>query len=477
MAVQGILGAFDTIYHHELSEALPQRMNARLELSIHAIRSLLYSLLFIGLAGWQWNGVFAVLLVCLLGIEIVLTLWDFVVEDRTRLLPATERITHTILAMNGGAFVCLLILNIPLWLSASTELVFVWHGGLSWFLVLCGVGVGMSGLRDSFAARALARFATSEEQKSLEQVHFSDHAEHVLITGATGFVGQNLIKALLKNGQQVTVLTRDAKRAAWIFGGGLRCISSLDELPSKQKIDVVINLAGARILGWRWTQKRQAVLLKSRVETTKNIVSWIARTEQPPRLLLSASAIGYYGIQEQNATETLNENSPAQAIFMSQLCQEWEAAAHAAKAYGVVVACMRFGLVLGQQGALPMLLLPIKLGLGGALGGGRQVISWIHVHDVIRGIAHLWHLSPTGGEGAYNFTAPQALTQAQFSQTAAAILHRPYWIPTPGFPMRLVLGEQADLLLEGQRVYPERLLGQGWTFTYPDLKSALLSLV
>ena len=307
-------------------------------------------------------------------------------------------------------------------------------------------------------------------------------SENFLITGATGFIGQKLVLALLADGQRVTVLSRDAKRATALFDGGVASITSMADLPANQAIDIIINLAGARILGWRWSAARRQVLLQSRVATTQSLVEWIARAEKKPRLLLSASAIGYYGVQAQGDNTELGEDSPPQAIFMSTLCQEWEATAHQAASFGVAVKCMRFGVVLGQRGALPMMLLPIKLGLGGPLGSGAQWQSWIHIDDLIRGMAFLCERSAESGSGhasvdAYNFTAPECLPQKQFAQIAASVLHRPSFMPTPAFPMRIALGEQADLLLEGQRVVPKRLLELGFKFHFPDLKSALENIL
>ena len=484
MAAQGILGAFDTLYHHELTEALAQRSSARLELKIHAIRALLYSVLFIGLAAWQWHGLWAWALLLIFAIEIGLTLWDFVTEDKTRLLPATERVTHTVLAMNGGAFVALLIINTPNWLAQPTKLVWQSHGALSVFLGLAGIGVGLSGVRDALASMRFERLEKRAQQEAAP-LHFSDRSEQVLVTGGTGFIGQLLVRALLRDGQQVTLLTRNPKQSAWLFNGAVSCISSICELPANRRIDVIINLAGARVLGWRWNEKRKAELRASRIKLTEAVVNWIAAAEHKPRLLLSASAIGFYGTQAIGDDAILDENSPPHAMFMSQLCQEWEAASAKARQHGVQVGCMRFGLVLGEQGALPMMLLPIRLGMGGALGSGRQWLSWIHVQDVLRGIAHLWQLSEAPGRsepgtlpvhGAYNFTTPDTVSQKQFSQTAAKVWHRPCFLPTPGWPMRLALGEQADLLLEGQRVHPLRLPESGFRYAFPDLQSALLNL-
>ncbi len=477
LACQGCLGAFDTLYHHELTEALPSRTSARLELSIHAVRALIYSALFIGLSAWTFQGWWALALLVVFAIEIMLTLWDFVVEDQTRLLPATERVTHTVLAMNGGAFIALLALNTPQWLAMPTMLAWQPQGALSLFLALCGVGVGVSGLRDAWAAHAMDKQAKRDKEAgeaAPQALRFGDPGRSFLVTGATGFIGQRLVRALLRDGQRVTILSRQPRQAAWLFDGRVECVSSMDQLHRSRHIDVVINLAGARILGWRWSEARRAALRLSRVGLTNKLVAWIAAADHKPSLMLSASAIGYYGIQARGDDTALTEQAGPQAMFMSDLCREWEQAAQGAAAHGVPVACMRFGLVLGTQGALPMMLLPIKLGLGGPLGGGTQWLSWIHVDDVLGGMAHLCR---TGAAGTYNFTAPESLSQAQFSRVAATVLRRPYGFPTPGWPMRLVLGEQADLLLEGQRVIPQRLQADGFTFSYPHLAAALRSVV
>ena len=478
MAAQGILGAFDTLYHHELTQALASRPSARRELGIHAVRAMIYAVLFIGLSAWAWHGAWAWVLMAIFGIEIVLTLWDFVIEDLTRLLPATERVTHTVLAINAGAFIILLALNLPAWQAQATTLVWQPHGWLSVFLALCGVGVGLSGLRDAWAVRQLGKH---QARPAPAPIHFADTSQHVLVTGGTGFIGQLLVHALVLDGHQVTVLTRRPRQSAWLLDGAARCIADLQHLPASTRVDVVINLAGARILGWRWTARRQAALLKSRLGPTQAVVDWIAQAVHKPQLLLSASAIGFYGVQARGDAARLDEGSPAQAIFMSQLCQQWEEVASGAQAYGTRVACLRLGLVLGRGGALPMMLLPVRLGAGGRMGDGQQLFSWIHVQDVLRAVAHIWQASNTAGAAAdqpraWNLTAPEAPTQMQFVRTAAQVLRRPAFVPMPGWPVRLALGEQADLLLEGQRVRPARLEANGFVFAYPTLRSALQDL-
>lgn len=336
---------------------------------------------------------------------------------------------------------------------------------------------GLTGLRDTIAA---ARKPGGRGGIAAPAVSFDAHKRTVLVTGATGFVGQHLVPALLHDGHTVIALSRRPQAAARLFEGRVACIDSLDALPPDARIDVVVNLAGARILGPRWSAARKGALRRSRVGLTRQLVAWIAQAEHKPFLLLNASAIGYYGIQPIGDTTQLDEAAPPQPVFMSDLCREWEEAAGGAAQYGVQVECLRFGLVVGKGGALPMMLLPVLLGLGGRLGGGRQWLSWIHVDDVVGGMAHRWrdalaHPAP-GTVGASNFTAPECVTQADFSRTAARIWRRPSFVPTPGWPLRLALGEQADLLLEGQRVAPRRLLREGYAFRYPSLAPALQSL-
>lgn len=341
-------------------------------------------------------------------------------------------------------------------------------------------GHRLSGLGDVLAAMRRTRIVADDT--GAPPLSFDTQARTVLVTGATGFIGQHLVHALLRDGHAVIVLTRRPEEAGEIFDGRVRCIAAMDALADSAAVDVVVNLAGARILGPRWSAARREALRRSRIGLTHQLLAWIARAERKPFLLLNASAIGYYGIQAPGDAAELDEAAPPQPVFMSDLCREWEAAASQAVRYGVQVECMRFGLVLGAGGALPMLLLPILLGLGGKLGSGRQWQSWIHVDDVVCAMAHRWrHALPkresaAPAAGVSNFTAPECVSQAAFSRIAARIWRRPSFMPTPGWPLRLLLGEQADLLLEGQRVAPRRLEREGFVFRYPGLAQALASL-
>lgn len=301
----------------------------------------------------------------------------------------------------------------------------------------------------------------------------------LLITGGTGFVGSHLIAQLLAAGHQVVLLTRRPHSVLpqWKMAKML-VVNNLDEIPQSQPIDLVINLAGARILGLPWTAARRKVLLNSRVGLTETLVNWLARREQKPELMISASAIGYYGIQHLADDTQLTEDAPAQNIFMSNLCSQWETAARKVEAIGIPLAITRFGVVLGNGGALSSLLLPIKLGLGGPLASGKQWMSWVHIEDLIRALAHVCsvQLQKPASLRIYNFTAPETLRQADFNRVAAKVLNRPYWFPTPGWPMKFLLGEQSQLLLEGQRVFPKALLDTEFYFRYPTLGSALTHL-
>ena len=313
-------------------------------------------------------------------------------------------------------------------------------------------------------------------------LRFGSETRHVLVTGATGFIGSQLVRALLADGHKVSVWARDPAAAGRKLGAGVHCVARLGDLPVAPPVDVIVNLAGAPIFGPRWTSARQAALLRSREGTTNTLVDWIGSLDRRPALMLSGSAIGYYGVQRQDDPKALTEASPSQPVFMSELCRRWEASAHAATRHGVRVACMRFGVVFGRSGgSLPKLLLPVRLGVGGRMGSGRQVLSWIHERDVLRAMAHVWAatMAPEAQGAparAYNFTSPGAVTQQGFARVAADVLHRPCLIPTPGWPVRLALGEQADLLLEGQRVAPARLVQTGFEFEFPDIEGALKDL-
>jgi uncharacterized protein (TIGR01777 family) len=299
------------------------------------------------------------------------------------------------------------------------------------------------------------------------------NARTVLVTGGTGFIGGHLIRRLVLRGERIILLTRDADRALDRFGPHVRIITALTELRNDERIDAIVNLAGARILGLPWTKARRAQLINSRVNTTRSLLELCARLTRPPRVFISASAIGYYGL---GGDEPIDERGSPQPIFQSQLCQEWEAAATAAESFGTRVVKLRIGLVLARSGgALPQLARPVRFGLGAILGSGKQWVSWIHIGDLIR--LFEFALDTPACKGALNAVSPGAATHAQMQRLLAKALHRPMWMRIPALFIRTALGEMSQLLVDGQRVTPTRALAAGFTFKFPNLGVALEHLL
>jgi len=291
----------------------------------------------------------------------------------------------------------------------------------------------------------------------------------VLVTGATGFIGVLLLKALRSEGWQVIALVRDYARARLQLGPDVTLVRSLDEIDAATRLEVVINLAGENIAAGRWSRARRRILLDSRLDTTRELIRLIQRLQHKPSQLLNASAIGFYGNCE---SSQLTEAAAAGDGFSSRLCMRWEEEARKAEVEGVSVTLLRLGVVLAAEGGMLGRLLPLfRLGLGGRTGSGEQYLSWIHRDDVISAL--LWllqHPLP----GAVNLTAPYAVSQAEFSRMLAASLGRPALCPQPAFVIRLLFGEMGEeLLLGGSNVVPERLLKQGFVFRYEQLEQAL----
>lgn len=292
---------------------------------------------------------------------------------------------------------------------------------------------------------------------------------NVLVTGGTGFIGRALCAALLAAGHRVTVLSRSPKSVAQKCGATVCAMASLDGWRADQRFDAVINLAGEPIVDAAWTSARKQQLLDSRIALTDKLVACIARAAHKPAVLLSGSAIGYYG---DAGDKSLDESSMPAGDFPAQLCVAWEKAALAAEAQGVRVCLLRTGLVLDASGGmLGKLLLPAKLGLGARLGSGRQWMSWIHREDWI-GIA-LWLLADSAARGAYNLTAPAPVSNVVFTRTLGRVLHRPAVLAVPAVVLKLALGERAPMLLGGQRVLPVRIQTAGYRFRHPTLEGAL----
>ncbi|GAB3255985.1 hypothetical protein GCM10027296_25510 [Chitinimonas naiadis] len=252
LLIQGLLGAFDTLYHHELTEGLANRFSARCELRIHALRAVLYGAVFAGMAWLQFRGVWAIVIAAVMLVEVGLTLWDFVQEDASRKLPASERVLHTVLAINGGALFGFYGWTLLQWWPLASGLSVQVPDWRSWVLTAMALGVALSGVRDAWAAQQLGR-RSSTVNPFLAVPH-----QRLLITGGTGFIGEALVGQLLAAGHAVTVLARDPLRAAYQFQGRASCIPSLTQLHGGERFDAIINLAGAPVVGPRWSNRRKA---------------------------------------------------------------------------------------------------------------------------------------------------------------------------------------------------------------------------
>lgn len=296
---------------------------------------------------------------------------------------------------------------------------------------------------------------------------------HILLTGGTGLIGRHLCQYWQRQGHKLYVLSRTPEKVAALCSGA-RGIRKLEELDDEIPIDAVVNLAGAPIADRTWTQKRRQVIWHSRVDLTRTLVDWIGRQPVPPRVLLSGSAVGWYGDQ---GDEWLTEDSAAgEADFGSRMCVAWEQEAERARQWGVRVALVRTAPVLAPQGGmLARLLPPFRMGLGGRLGDGQQWMPWIHIDDEVTLIDHL--LQCQDCSGAFNACAPGLVRNIEFTKTLADALRRPALFPVPAWALRLALGEMSTLLLGGQRLKPQRTQGSGFAWRYPELGLALEQLL
>jgi hypothetical protein len=296
---------------------------------------------------------------------------------------------------------------------------------------------------------------------------------NILITGGTGLIGRALCRALLAEGHTLTVFSRHPESVAGKCGAGVNALASLDEWTPDRHFDAVINLAGEPIVDAAWSERRKQVLRDSRIALTRQLVAHIAQAEQRPAVLLSGSAIGYYGGR---GDQELVETSGPGDDFPAQLCMDWEAAALAAEQLGVRVCLLRTGLILSKDGGLlARMLPPFRMGLGARLGDGKQWMSWIHIDDYVRYLLRL--LQDEQLSGPFDMTSPQPVTNAEFTRILAMVLHRPAPFAAPVAMLKLAMGERVGLVLEGQRVLPARLEAMGVQCAYPDLESALRAIL
>lgn len=291
---------------------------------------------------------------------------------------------------------------------------------------------------------------------------------HIVLTGGTGLIGRQLCARWLAQGHRLSVWSRTPEDVPRLCGAQVQGVARLEQIVGP--VDAVINLAGAPIADRPWTHKRKAVLWSSRINLTEILLGWLQGLEQKPRVLISGSAVGWYG--DGGERELTEASPPVNEDFASRLCIAWEETAQQAEALGIRVVLVRTGLVLAAGGGfLSRLLVPFKLALGGPVGNGRQWMPWIHIRDQIALIDFLLH--QPDARGPYNACAPNPVRNREFAKTLGRVLHRPALLPLPGFVLRVGLGELSLLLLGGQRAMPERLLAAGFTFEFTDLHAAL----
>lgn len=316
------------------------------------------------------------------------------------------------------------------------------------------------------------------------------YPQRYLITGGSGFIGTQLIKQLLLENHDVTVLTRDDVKTANHFSLLLQTMNHYQSLPNKiktvsdfeflrhdQNFDVVINLAGQGIADKRWTDEVKKQLVNSRLETTKALYQYLNDCLVKPDVFISGSALGIYGLSKTDNNEKVDETGKGDNSFSSQLCQQWEQQAQKIEALGIRSCYLRTGIVLGEGGgALSKMLPPFRMGLGGRIGDGKQWMSWIHIDDLVGIICHL--IGSEDIRGAVNGTSPTPVTNKEFSRVLGKVLKRPAFIPLPAFATKILFGQMGEeLLLSGLAVIPDKISKAGYQFSYPDLEDALKGIL
>ncbi len=470
IALQIAMGGFDTLYHHEFTERLAWRASQARELQLHSIRNFIYAGLFLTIGWLEVHGIWAVVIMVLLAVEVVITLMDFVEEDMSRRLPASERVNHTLLAINYGAILVLIAPVLITWSSLPTGIIVTSYGWWSWLATAAALAVALFGIRDALASGRCLRL---ESRSPAPLISALPPRQTILVTGATGFIGRRVVEALAASGHHVIALVRTPNPDT-LLARPLQLITSLDQIHDKTRIDAIINLAGEPIANGLWTKSKRQRIKSSRIEITSQVIQLIERLKTKPSVLISGSAIGWYGL---NGDDPLSEKSTGRDCFSREVCVNWEAVARKAEASGVRVVLLRTGLVLGTEGGmLTQMLTPFEFALGGPMGNGKQWMSWIDRDDLVRLIAHA--IATPEISGPMNATAPNPVSNAEFTKALAHALGRPAVIPVPAAPLKLIGGDLAkELLLGGQRVLPKVAEGSGFQFLFPQLDMSLAAML
>ncbi|HBC91333.1 MAG TPA: TIGR01777 family protein [Pelotomaculum sp.] len=297
-----------------------------------------------------------------------------------------------------------------------------------------------------------------------------------LIFGGTGFIGKHLCNELLSAGYKVSIVSRNPQKVG-LSGSGAEVVQwsvSAGPLPVEllDDVTVIINLAGESIGNRRWTQPVKEEILSSRVQITQAIVNAIKQQRVLPKVLLNASAIGFYGPR---GDAEITESTPTGQDFLAKVCRAWEEEAFQAQTTGVRVVVVRTGVVIGDAGALTRMMIPFRFYLGGPMGTGAQWMSWIHIKDLTRLIR--FAAENENMHDAVNAVAPEPVRMKDFCNTLGQVMGRPSWLPVPGFLLKVVLGEMSDMLLNSQRVLPDKIRKEGFVFWFPALKNALEDII
>jgi uncharacterized protein (TIGR01777 family) len=468
---QIVMGAADTLIHHELLEHLAWRKSQARELRLHGVRNLVYCGVFLAFGFTEFYGVLAGVALAALYGELLVTLKDFVEEDRTRKLPPSERVLHTLLALNYGA----ILMGITPLLAARTleptALEFALHGFWTIPCLLAGAGTLIFGLRDLGAAARLARMTRPAPAGLLPR----GPRRHVLVTGGTGFVGSRLVEALVARGDDVTVLTRNAASAGHL-ATPVRIVTALDHIASDARIDAIVNLAGQSIAGGLWTARYRRKCLRSRLAVTRDVLRLIARLDCKPGILVSGSAIGVYGAAPPGPVDE-SSAIDIDGSYAQRLCLAWERAALTARDYGVRTVFLRTGLVLDTEGgSLAQMLAPFEYGIGGPFGDGAHWTSWISRDDLVRLIDHAIRIPAIAGP--LNGVSPGVVRNRDFARALGRALRRPAFIPLPKFVLTTALGDLArEIFFGDQQVRPACALQSGFRFEDVRLQTCLERLV
>lgn len=294
----------------------------------------------------------------------------------------------------------------------------------------------------------------------------------IVLTGATGFIGSHLVRALAERGDDVRVLTRSPREGTRDIG--YTPTERGDWYGAIDGANALIHLAGERVIGGRWTESMRARILSSRVDSTRRLIEAMREAKAPPSVFVCASAVGYYG--PRSAEDPADESSPPGSDFLAEVCVAWEKEARTAEELGVRVVRARFGIVLGPDGGpLPAMAKPFRMFAGGPIGDGSQMVAWVHIDDAV-GIV-LRSLDDGGRTGAVNVVAPRSASNRELSSALGSVLGKPSWLRVPGFVLKAALGEASSALLTGQAVLPRVMQSAGYVWRHPELEPALADLL